>query len=113
METIEETFGLFELSDEGTVLYSRTGRSDRPSEPVQSMVGRDFFRDVAQFANTEDLRRHFRSFLISSRSADSFGFECLYQERSIKTKITMTRGHETENEQKAGIVIMDIKLEGN
>jgi hypothetical protein len=113
MSLNRETFGLFELSDEGTVLYSRPAQRDQPREDEQDIVGRDFFYEVAQFANTEDLRRHFRRFLTSTRPADSFGFECMYQEGTVKTKITMTRGHETENQHTANIVIMDIKQEGN
>ena len=113
MGELEGTFGLFELSDEGTVLYSRALDRDAAYRPARDLVGRDFFREVAKFANTEDLRRHFKSFLVSARPADSFGFECLYQERSVKTKITMTRGHESDSEHTANIVIMDIKLAGN
>lgn len=111
MEISEGTIGLFELSNDGTVLYSRAARRDSAAE--HDIVGRDFFREVAQFANTEDLRHHFRSFLTSARPADSFGFECLYREKSVKTKITMTRGHETDSNHTAGIVIIDIKLAGN
>lgn len=113
MEVSEGTFGLFELSGDGTVLYSRAGRSTYESGEPLDIIGRDFFREVAQFDNKEDLRRQFRSFLVSSRPADSFGFECEYREMSVKTKITMTRGHETENHRTASIVIMDIKREGN
>ena len=86
----------------------------RTDEMVQQdVVGRDFFREVAQFANKEDLRKHFRRFLVSSRPADSFGFECEYREGPVKTRITMTRGHETENDRTASIVIMDIIKSGN
>lgn len=113
MEKIEETFGLYELSGDGTVLYSRAVRSNYDGGEPHDIIGRDFFREVAQFQNKEDLRHHFRSFLVSSRSADCFGFECEYGEGSVRTKITMTRGHETANDETASIVIMDIKQASN
>jgi len=103
MEASEGTFGLFELSSDGTVLYSRAGQDGA------LMIGRDFFREVAAFENKEDLRHHFRRFLGSSRPVDSFGFDCEYGERSVHTKITMTRGQERAEEYTANIVIMDIK----
>lgn len=113
MEKIEGTFGLYELSGDGTVLYSRAARLNFDGGEQHDIIGRDFFRDVAQFENKEDLRYHFRKFFVSSRSADSFGFECEFGEGSVQTKITMTRGHETANDGTASIVIMDIKQAGN
>jgi hypothetical protein len=105
------TFGLYELSNDGTVLYTRG--ASVANEGTYELIGRDFFREVAQFVNKEALRSHFRSFLSSARPADSFGFDCEYQEGSVRTKITMTRGHETNNDGTASIVIMNIKQEGN
>jgi hypothetical protein len=113
MEVNEGTFGLFELSSDGTVLYSRANRSLQDGVSSIDMIGRDFFREVAAFENKEDLRHHFRSFLVSSRPADSFGFDCDYGERSVRTKITMTRGHETADARTDSIVIMDIKQVSN
>jgi hypothetical protein len=113
METREGTFGLFELSSDGTVLYSRAAYNGHGGMQPAETIGLDFFREVAAFTNKEDLRHHFRSFVVGSKPVDSFGFECEYGEISVRTKITMTRGHETADEHTASIVIMDIKQLGN
>jgi hypothetical protein len=100
-------FGLYELSDNGTVLYSRTLSEDGSEEPASEVVGRDFFYDVARFQNTDDLRRHFRRFIKGDRSVDAFVFDCLFDSEVVHAKIFMALACETDYPGK--IVIMDIR----
>ena len=102
-------FGIFELSDEGTVLSSLVRKDNRITKPLSKMVGKDFFEDIADFENTIDLRRHFRNFLNSRRSFDSFDFHCQYQQQTLRTRICMTRGSESDFANSNGIVILDIR----
>lgn len=104
-----DVFGLYELTDSGTVLYSRSRTEEGLRAPNQEFVGQDFFRDVAPFENTEDLRRHFRQFIAGARSVDAFVFDGFSGSEVIRTKVLMTRAFETDHDHAAGIVIMDIR----
>lgn len=101
--------GLFELNTDGTVLYSRSRVNGQLSSPANEIVGRDFFADVARFQNRNELRRHFHTFLRSSRSVDNFVFDCIYADEVVSTKINMTRACERDSDRTDGIVIIDIK----
>lgn len=102
-------FGLFELDDTGKVLYSRSHQPERRDSDATSAVGMDFFSEVANFENSGDLRDRFRRFLASRSPADNFCFDCLFGDRSVRTRISMIRGHEADAQRSAGIVIMDIR----
>jgi len=106
----EQLFGIYELDNFGTVLYSRR-RSDETEPPTvgSTMVGHNFFEKIGQNEDVEELRRHFKSFLSSQRPVESFIFEGKFNDTSIKARVLMTRGHETVNDSASSIVIMDIK----
>ncbi|HEX6125782.1 MAG TPA: hypothetical protein VFZ23_10470 [Pyrinomonadaceae bacterium] len=106
-------FGLYELSGDGTVLYSRARNEEGLREPAHDLVGQDFFRDIAPFENTDDLRRHFRRFITSDRPVDTFVFDCLIKSEVVRAKVHMTRAYEHDRDHHAeGIVIMDIRKAG-
>ena len=99
-------FGLYELSDDGTILYSRSREGDSLREANAGSIGQDFFRDIFKCQNIEDLRRHFRSFIAGDRPVDTFTFDCLYESEVIRAKVFMTRAFEND---RSNIVIMDIR----
>ena len=102
-------FGLYELSNDGTILYSRSRSENGLRYPTAEFIGRDFFRDIAHFENTDDLRKHFRRFITSDRPVDNFDFVCIEGSEAIKTKVFLTRAHETDQDHVGDIVIMDIR----
>jgi len=102
-------FGLYELSREGTILYSRPRREDGLRDPEQAVIGQDFFHDIFPCRNMEDLRRHFRRFITGDRPVDTFVFECMFDREVVRTKIFMTRAYENDYDHAGGIVIMDIR----
>src|SRR5690348_16772583 len=104
-----DVFGLYELSNDGTILYSRARRESGLADRGDGIIGRDFFREIFQCQNIEDLRRHFRGFITGARSADSFVFDCFFEREVIRAKIFMTRAYENDYDHSGGIVIMDIR----
>ncbi len=108
-----EVFGLYELSSDGTVLYSRSRDGERLTDGNSGVIGRDFFREIAGFQNTDDLRRHFRRFVTEDRSVDTFVFDCLYETEVVRAKVFMTRAYENDHDHSGGIVILDIRRMGN
>ena len=107
-----DVFGLYELSRDGTILYSRPRREDGLRDPEQAVIGQDFFGDIFPCRNMEDLRRHFRRFITGDRSVDTFVFECMFEREVVRTKIFMTRAYENDHDHDGGIVIMDIRRAG-
>ena len=103
-----EVFGLYELSNDGTILYSRPRSVDRSSDPEQRIIGKDFFRELFPCQNMEDLRRHFRRFITGAQSVDTFVFDCIFDQEIVRAKIFMTRAHENDYDHVGEIVIMDI-----
>ena len=115
METVGESgglFGLYELSDNGTILYSRPRGVDGLHQSTPETVGRDFFYDIIDRENREDLRRHFRRFLRNRRSFDAFFYYYRLEREVVPTKIYFTRASETDDDRPKEIVIMDIRQAG-
>ena len=104
-----EVFGLYELSKEGTILYSRPRSADGLHDAAQETVGQDFFRDIFVCRNNEDLRRHFRRFITGDQPVDTFVFDCLFDQEIVRAKVFMTRAYEHDLDHTGGIVIMDIR----
>lgn len=104
-----DVFGLYELSDNGTILYSRPRYEDGLREADQACVGQDFFRDIFPCRNADVLRGHFRRFLTEERPVDTFVFDGLFDREVIRTKIFMTRAYESDPDHAGRIVIMDIR----
>lgn len=99
-----EIFGLFELDDNGNIRYSRSHLGG----DHHSIIGQNFF-EIFDMQRGHDLRRHFRRFIESHEAANSFTFDCPYNEAIIKAKVLMTRAFQTEDFPPESIVMLDIR----
>jgi hypothetical protein len=99
--------GFFELDEAGMVRFSSTVGT-RPGEESRPDIGEDFF-EYAAFQNREDLRRIFRGFVESREPADSFLFDCFFDNLVVHTKVTFTRAYQTELFPPEGIVMLSIR----
>jgi len=89
--TEAELFGLFELDASGTVLYHRVDpEPELPTEPL-NLAGRNFYDDVAPFENTEEFRRCVTQFNSSDKFADSFTFDCRFDENAQPVRVLLAR----------------------
>lgn len=102
-------FGVFELNETGTILYSRFQGSDAYTNFTESIVGRNFFEEFADFGDCESFRLRFKNFLRSRQSVDSFHFYCCFDTETVDAEISMTRGHEARDSQPSDFVILDIR----
>lgn len=105
-------FGLYELSRDGTVLYSRGRDEGGLANVATEAIGRNYFHEIAPFENTADLNMHFKRFLSGSRSADTFVFDRLLDSVVVRTKVFMARAFELDLQHSGGIVVMDIRQFG-
>ena len=99
--------GFFELDDAGVIRYSSTAAKPAGGGDG-SLIGENFF-ESADFKNRDELRRHFRRFIASHEAADSFPFDCLFEDVIVHTKITLTRAFQTEFFPPESIVMLSIR----
>jgi len=104
-----EVFGFFELSDEGTVLYSRAGSGASSNAALAQLVGRNFFDEVAPFENTEEFRRCLNRFIKSNFPSENFNFTCQVKNQNIPAKIKLVRVIERSSSERAQTTIVDIR----
>lgn len=107
--TVENTAGLFELSNRGEVLYSRFRQNNRLIEAGTELVGHNFFDEIVGFKNAKDFQRIFNNFVQSNRFTDNFVFDCQYAEKTVPVRVMMVRAVENSYPNYADIVIMDIR----
>jgi hypothetical protein len=107
--TASNSSGLFELKNDGTVLYSRFRQNDRLLSGGDELIGHNFFEDVAGFENARELHRIFNSFVKSNKFTDNFIFECRYADETVRVRVMMVRAFENKFFDSSGIVIMDIR----
>ena len=102
-------FGLFELDAVGTVLYYRIEPDGEPCGTLPDMAGRNFYDEVAPFENVEEFRRCVTQFTCSASPADSFNFNCRYEDRIEPVKVLLARILERVNRNKTKSVLVHIR----
>jgi hypothetical protein len=98
-----QTFWLFELDDDGTVIYSRPHVADTELE------GHNFFDECLGFEDIPRYRQHFYSFIKSKKAAASFIWRCSSARGSVDTRVLMTRAFQTGSYPPTGVVMMEIR----
>ena len=101
--------GLFELNNDGTVLYSRFRLNNRLTNADTELVGHDFFEEVAGFENARELRRIFNNFVKSNKFTDNFIFDCRFPGEVVRVRVMLVRAFENSYPNPADIVILDIR----
>lgn len=103
----KELFGLFEISETGTVLYARIRRRNTLIDAKPALVGRNFFDEVLPFENVADFRRRFKNFLENADSSDNFIFGCRSKKGVLQVKVLLMRV--SEDGERLKFVIVDIR----
>lgn len=87
----EESLGIFELDNNGTVIYSSFEESHGWVGAEKDIKGRDFFNEVLCFTNVADLQRRLEAFKAEAIPARSFDFVCQFQQQSVPVKVLLAR----------------------
>lgn len=103
--TGEELFGLFELDEAGMVLYSRI----EPDGTGPDMSGRNFYEEVAPFENVAEFRRLVTDFAHGASPADSFKFDCQYEDCVHPINVLLARIRERLNHNRTKSVLVHIR----
>ena len=88
--TTQKLFGLLELDQRGTVIFSKL-EGDEKSAGAVNVVGRNFFSDVATFLNVAEFRQRFETFDSNPEPSSSFMFNCDYEDGAVPVKVLLAR----------------------
>jgi photoactive yellow protein len=107
----QKLFGLLELDAAGTVLYSRLegNATGNLNCAVAEVEGRNFFSEVASFLNVEEFHQRLETFSQSSEQANSFEFNCDYEDGAVQVRVLLARVRERSNNCETNSLLMHIK----
>jgi hypothetical protein len=107
--TQQKLYGLFEMNEEGTVLYSRVEPEGEPEEAGECMVGRNFIAEVVPFGNVEEFRHRVGCFTRSQSQADSFNFNCEYGDGPEPVRVLLARIRERSGDGRTKSLLVHIR----
>ena len=107
--TTANSSGLFELKNDGTVLYSRFRQDSRLINTDPEMIGQNFFEEIAGFENVKALRQIFNNFVKSRQFTHNFVFDCRLGEQTVPVRVMMVHAYENNYSGQDDIVILDIR----
>jgi hypothetical protein len=87
----EESLGIFELDDDGIVIYSSLEESNTWVGAEKDITGRNFFNEVLAFTNVAELQRRLEAFKAEGIPARSFDFVCHFHKQSVTVKVLLAR----------------------
>ncbi len=102
-------YGLFELDPAGTVLYSRLEPEGAPEGHGPDVTGRNFYEEVAPFGNVEEFRRRVVQFTQGGSPADSFRFDCQYDDSALPVRVLLARIRERSSNDRTKSVLVHIR----
>ena len=105
----QKLFGLLELDTAGTVLYSRLEGDDHLEGATANVAGLNFFSEVAPFLNVEEFHQHLDTFNRSSDHANSFVFNCDYEDGAVLVRVLLARISSRSNGDRTKSLLVHIK----
>lgn len=84
-------FGLFELDATGTVVRFSPPAEQNIKELQQSIIGRNFFTEIAPIKQVKDFQARFYSFTAYGESVHKFTSRFSTEEGQIKVQILLAR----------------------
>ncbi len=105
----QKLFGLLELDMTGTVLYLSIESDNDSDGSAADVIGHNFFSEVAPFVNVEEFQQHLDNFKMSSEQANSFAFNCNYEDGTVPVKVILARINERSNIYRTKSLLVHIK----
>ena len=102
----KKLFGLLELDQGGTVIFSKLEGEEKFPGAVD-VVGRNFFSEVATFLNVAEFRERFETFDNDHQPSNSFSFNCDYGDGAVPVRVLLARLR--EDAKYPGSVLVYIK----
>ena len=105
----QKLFGLLELDAAGTVLYSRIETEGGPDGSPSDVRGHNFYTEVATFLNVEEFHQRLDTFNRGVEHANSFVFNCDYEDGAVPVKVLLARIRERTNGDHTRSLLVHIK----
>jgi hypothetical protein len=102
-------FGLLELDAAGTVLYSRIETQGGPDGSPSDVTGENFYSEVAPFLNVEEFRQRLDTFERGGERANSFVFNCNYEDGAVPVRVLLARMSGRTNGRHTKSLLVHIK----
>ncbi|MGA9997932.1 MAG: hypothetical protein WBP93_21135 [Pyrinomonadaceae bacterium] len=90
LQLTDVPYGLIELDAVGTVIRYSPAREQR-AQDARSIVGQNFFNEVAPFAEVKELKSRFLSFMAFGDAIQRFTIKVPLEEQGIKIQILLAR----------------------
>lgn len=87
----QKLYGLIELDQAGTVLYTRFEGEGAAAFAERDLTGRNFYAEVAPFQNVGEFRQQLESFRKGSQPAHSLDFTCDYEDGPLPVRVLLAR----------------------
>src|SRR6185369_10911715 len=107
--TAQELLGLFELDGTGKVLYYRKDPDEERGGAALDMAGHNFYDEVASFENDAEFRRFVTEFTHGPKAADSFDFDCHYEDSDHPIRVLLARICERVNRNETKSILVHIR----
>lgn len=105
----QKLFGLLELDQAGTVLYARLEGNNKLTSSLPDVAGHNFYSEVASFQNVKEFHQRLDAFSCSSEQADSFVFNCNYEDGTVPVRVLLARIRERTNGYRTKSLLVHIK----
>jgi hypothetical protein len=103
-------YGLLELDEEGTVLYSRVEPDGAASGAgALDLTGLNFYKEVAPFSNVGEFRHQLDSFRRGQQPATSLDFTCEYEDGPLTVRMLLARIRERSELNTTKSVLVHIR----
>ena len=102
-------FGLIEIDEAGTVLYTRFEGEGAASFSARDCTGRNFYTEVASFRNVGEFRRMLDSFRHGALAAHSMDFICDYPDGPLAVRVLLARIRERSEYDVTKSVLVHIR----
>ncbi len=105
----DDIFWVFELEDDGTVVYSSVRPANTADQLVPAIAGHNFFDDASGFFDISELQRRFKTFVRSRKAAERLTLKCSSGKKKFDARVSLTRAFQTGYDESAGVVMLEIR----
>ncbi len=102
-------YGLIEIDQAGTVLYTRFEGEGAASFAAPDPTGRNFYTEVAPFQNVAEFRRMLDDFRNQSQPAHSLDFTCIYADGPLPVRVLLARIRERTTQDSTQSILVHIR----
>ena len=105
----QKLYGLVEIDQAGTVLYSRFEGDAAASFAARDTTGRNFYTEVAPFRNVGEFRHEVDGFRNGTQPAHSINFTCDYEDGPLPVRVLLARIRERSQEDVTRSILVHIR----